>query len=202
MGLQTDILAAIDSIKTSIPDVVINVIYKGSEFTAIGGTLIVPGQPLSFSETESECSLIAKSTDIETVPAWGDKISVDGVDRIISGQPKLDPVQATWKIEHVEYYSEWANIYNDQTTPDNSTVYERIKVRVLDATEGDFTQFPDGDFTQDQYIVVFRKAEYPNETLPTTGWVLDFGGDRSDLYISTVIEQSGDIKMMCREAGG
>jgi len=71
----------------------------------------------------------------------------------------------------------------------------------MDANEGDFTQFPDGDFTLDQYVVALRRAEWPQDSIPSVGWVLDFDGERDNLYISTVIIQSGDIRMMCREAG-
>jgi len=200
MSIQTDILSAVDSVKLSLPDAVVDVVYKGDTFTGITSSLTIAGQSLAFSETDSAMSsVIIKSTDINTDPSWGDQINIDGNDRLIK-DAKIDAVGATWRVEHVEYYSQWANIYNDQAAPDDSTVYIRAKVRVLNPDIMDLTKFEDGDFGADQYIVVTRKEEWESDTLPNVGWVLDFGTDRSKLYVLSVLVADGDIRLTCKEA--
>jgi hypothetical protein len=201
MSIQERLQNATALFKTKLPSSVAKVVYKGQRFDGLVKSKGVTGEKLPFAESEQDLShLNFDVADCESDPKYGDLITVDDEDRLVKDARK-DPFKVTWMVDHVEYYSDWAYIYDDQTNPDNSTVYERVKVRVMDGTESDYTQFPDGDFTQDMFIVALRRDAWPLDALPKVGYVLDFD-ERDNLYVSTIIEQSGDIRLMCREAGG
>ena len=198
MSLQGDILAALDSIKTSLPDVVVPVVFKGDSFTALSTAMqMALLNPSPFSDSEASATIIAKSTDFATEPQYGDVINISGKDRLIKSVG-LDPVGASYKIEHTAHYGDWADITDGN---DPSAVYVRIRVRVLDAEDGQFMQIAEFNASADKYIALIRASEWPELNAPGAGYVLAFDADqRAPLYVSNVIKQQGDYRLSCREA--
>ena len=199
MSIQTDILSAIDSIKLSLPDAVQNVVYKGDSFTGITYSLSIAGQPVSFNESESAMStIVIKTTDIKTKPIWGALINIDGKDRLIK-DAKIDAVGASWTIEHVEYYSEWAIITGYVTVDGEAVeVYQQIKCRILDSEQETFDAYPD-DYTQmDMTTVCIRVSDWQYAAIPQEGLKIEITG-RTNLNVKKVNTVSGDYKLSCRE---
>jgi hypothetical protein len=101
-------------------------------------------------------------------------------------------------VETGEHYGDWADVTDGN---DPSAVYVRIRVRVLDAEDGQFMQIAEFNASSDKYIALIRASEWPELNAPGAGYVLTFDADqRAPLYVSSVIKQQGDYRLSCREA--
>ena len=177
------------------------IIYKGQSFSGLSRSNNLEAEKLSFADSEASLSHVTFDVaDCQSEPAYGAKISINGVDRLIKSPRKKDAFGVSWTIEHVEYYSEWAIITGYVTVDGEAVeVYQQIKCRILDSEQETFNAYPD-DYTQmDMTTVCIRVSDWQYAAIPQEGLKIEITG-RTNLNVKKVNTVSGDYKLSCREA--
>lgn len=180
-----------------LSDSIKQVVYKGNRFIGVCKKENIEGQPLAFNESSGDgLSIKWLFADCSEKPNYGDKIII-GNDFYLVRSASLDSSGVWWSCEVGSYYNSYAEVYNNYSDADSSTVYQAVRCRLLDPEMEDFTQFEGADLGKARQVVVIREDSWAADEFPKVGYVVKVDAGEA-LRVVSVENYGGDIRLICR----
>lgn len=177
MGLKESIQSAVSSVMASLPDATVSVVYRGSSFDAISGSVSTKTVDTALADAADgirEITFPASSCAKEI--EYGELIKINGNYRVVKSASQ-DALGATWKVECFNAYNRIAAV-SGKRREDGATRALSLTC-ACSVVFGELMDISDHSYAAKsarEVTIEVLQENWPDHTEPQKGDVFDVNG--------------------------